>query len=145
MNFLPATVIFICSPRLIAAMPIKDLQPKQGKVDITATVVDKETPRTWEKFGRQGRVCNAKLKDDTGEIKLTLWNDEIDQVNKGDTIRITNGFVNEWQGEMQLTAGRFGKIEIIEKVKQQATESESKAEDEPESDEEVPVDEEDVI
>ncbi|HLD43573.1 MAG TPA: OB-fold nucleic acid binding domain-containing protein [Candidatus Nanoarchaeia archaeon] len=128
-------------------MPIKDLQPKQGNVDITAAVVDKETPRTWEKFGKQGRVCNARLKDDTGEIKLTLWNDEIDQVNKGDTIRITNGFVNEWQGEMQLTAGRFGKIEIIEKGKPQAeSKQEDKPEsDEPESDEEVSVDEEDVI
>ena len=93
---------------------ISDLKPKQGKVEITAEVKDIEEPRTFNKFGKEGRVANATIFDDSGEIKLTLWNDDIDKVKVGSKIKITNGFVNEWQGEMQLTAGRMGKLEVVE-------------------------------
>lgn len=96
-------------------MAIADLQPKQGKVDIEVEVTSKEEPRTFEKFGKQGRVCNARIKDDSGEMKLTLWNDQIDQVNEGDKVKISNGYVNEWQGEKQLTTGKLGKLEVIGK------------------------------
>ena len=37
-------------------------------------------------------------------------------VNPGDRIKIENGYVSEWQGEMQLTSGRLGKIEVIGKA-----------------------------
>ncbi len=96
-------------------MAISDLQAKQGNVTLTVEVVSKEEPRKFEKFGKPGRVCNAKVKDDSGEIKLTLWNDQIDKVNEGDKVKIINGYVNEWQGEKQLTTGKLGKLEIIEK------------------------------
>jgi len=142
-------------------MAIKDLRPKQGKADVTATVISKEEPRTWEKFGKQGKVTNAVIKDETGQIKLTLWNDEGDAVGVGDVIKITNGYVNEWQGEMQLTAGKFGKIEVLEKGTGAVPEGDARADNkgkaEPEDDEpdvddaedtdeeDISVDEEDVI
>ena len=94
-------------------MPIKDLQPKQGNVEVEAVVIDKKEPREFNKFGRSGRVCNATIKDSTGKMALTLWNEQVDQVKVGDRIKITNGYVNEWQGEMQLSTGRFGKIEVL--------------------------------
>ncbi len=96
-------------------MEIKDLHARQGNVDLTAEIVDKSAPRTFDKFGKQGRVCNAKIKDSSGAVSLTLWNDEIDKVDVGDKIKITNGYVGEWQGELQLSTGKFGKIEVIEK------------------------------
>jgi replication factor A1 len=95
-------------------MKISELQPKQGKIDIEVEVVKIDEPREFEKFGQKGKVTNATVKDDSGEIKMTLWNDEIDQVKEGGKIKITNGYVNEYQGEKQLTAGRFGKLETVE-------------------------------
>ena len=95
-------------------MPIKDLKPRQGNVEVEAVIVDKGEIREFNKFGKAGRVCNAKIKDSTGTIALTLWNEQIEQVHLGDKIKITNGYVNEWQGEMQLTTGKFGKLEILE-------------------------------
>ncbi|MBI1972902.1 DNA-binding protein [Candidatus Woesearchaeota archaeon] len=94
-------------------MQISDLKARQGKVDVEAEITEKGEVRTFNKFGKDGRVCNATIKDASGEIKLTLWNDEIDQVNVGDKVKITNGYVNEFQGEKQLTAGRFGKLEVL--------------------------------
>lgn len=95
-------------------MKISEIQARQGKIDIkNAEVTDKEEPKEFGKFGNKGRVCSCTIKDDSEEIKLTLWNDDIDKVNIGDKIKITNGYCNEFQGEKQITAGKFGKLEIL--------------------------------
>lgn len=126
-------------------MAIKDLQPRQGKVDIVVEVVEKGEVREFNKFGKTGRVCNATVKDETGEVKLTLWNEQVDQVNAGDKVKITNGYVGEYQGEMQLTTGKFGQLEVIGKSEETTEEkpAEEKTKEEPKV-EEPSVEEEKV-
>ena len=92
-------------------MQVKDLKAKQGNVEIVLDVIDVGEARSFEKFGKAGRVSTALAKDETGDVKVTLWNDDIEKVKAGDKIKIANGYVSEWQGEIQLTTGRFGKIE----------------------------------
>lgn len=99
-------------------MEIKDIQAKKGNVDVVFTIVSKDTPRTFEKFGKQGRVCNAKGKDGSGEITLTLWNEQIDEVDVGDKVRLQNGWCSEYKDEKQLSTGKFGKLEVVEKAEQ---------------------------
>lgn len=105
-------------------MEVKDLKPKQGNVELELDIVDVSPSREFEKFGKKGKVANAIGKDGTGDIKLTLWNEQADMVKAGDRIKITNGYVSEWQGEMQLGTGRFGKLDVI---------SESQAAEKPEN------------
>ena len=95
-------------------MEIKDLQARQGQVDLVAQVTEKGDVREFEKFGKKGRVCNAKIKDATGDMTITLWNEQIEQVNVGNKIHVINGWVSEWQGEKQLSTGKFGQLEIVE-------------------------------
>jgi replication factor A1 len=95
-------------------MAIKDLEVRQGNVDVVAEVIEVGEAREFTKFGRTGKVATAKIKDDTGEVNLSLWNEQVDMVKPGDKIHITNGYVNEFQGELQLTTGKFGKLEVIE-------------------------------
>ena len=94
-------------------MEIKDIKPNQGNIDVTADLVSKEEPRSFEKFGKVGKVCNAQLKDGSGEIKLTLWNDEVDAVKVGDKVQLQGGWCSEYKGERQLTAGKYGKMEVV--------------------------------
>ena len=98
-------------------MKISDVQANQGKIEVTATVVEKQDVRTFNKFGKEGRVCTAKLQDDSGTILLTLWNDDIEKVGQGDTIKVVNGWCAEFRGERQLSSGKFGSIEMVEKAK----------------------------
>ncbi len=99
-------------------MDVKELQPKQANVEITLDVIEVGTVREFQKFGKAGRVATALAKDKIGDkINLTLWNDDIEKIKAGDTIKLTNGYVNEWQGELQLSTGRLGKLEIINKSK----------------------------
>jgi len=132
-------------------MAIKDLQARQGQVDLIAEVTEKGDVREFQKFGKTGRVCNAKIKDATGEMSLTLWNEQIDQVKVGNKIHIINGWVSEWQGEKQLTTGKFGQLEIIGEGAETTDETETpdKKEQETEEGENTPSEdeqlEEDVI
>ena len=93
-------------------MKISELTVRQGNVDVEGEITEVEEPRNFNKFGRELRVANAILKDDSGTVKLTLWNDEVDKFKAGDKVKVTNGYVNEFQGEKQLTAGKFGKMEL---------------------------------
>lgn len=94
-------------------MEIKELKAGQGKIDVEGIVKSKTDPRTFQKYGRELRVANAVLADESGEISLSLWNSDIDTVNVGDRVKITNGYVSEFNGKKQLSAGKFGKMEVI--------------------------------
>ncbi|MFH1393528.1 MAG: OB-fold nucleic acid binding domain-containing protein [Candidatus Micrarchaeota archaeon] len=93
-------------------MKISELSPGTGSVNLDAEVVSIEEPREINKYGRKLRVANATIKDDSGTITLVLWNDEIDKIKEGNKIKIENGYVNEWQGNPQLTLGKFGKMTV---------------------------------
>ncbi|MDP3698814.1 MAG: OB-fold nucleic acid binding domain-containing protein [Nanoarchaeota archaeon] len=94
-------------------MNINEIQSNQGNITIEAKIISKEEPRTFSKFGKEGRVCNATVADSTGEIALTLWNDDIDKANVGDTIKLENGWCSEFKDQKQVSAGKFGKLEVV--------------------------------
>ena len=45
---------------------------------------------------------------------MTLWNEDVDKVNQGDKIHLQNGWCSEFKGEVQISSGKFGKIEVVE-------------------------------
>ncbi|HLC74997.1 MAG TPA: SOSS complex subunit B family protein [Candidatus Nanoarchaeia archaeon] len=125
-------------------MPIKDLQARQGNAEVTAALIEKGDVREFSKFGKTGRVCNATLEDESGKISLTLWNDDIDKVNAGDTVKITNGWVGEYQGELQLSTGKFGSIEVVKKETPQPAEKKPKK-SKKKDDDEAPMKDEELV
>lgn len=90
---------------------VSELNTGQGNVDVEGTVTEVGEKRTFNKFGKELTVVNAMLKDDSGSIKLSLWNEDAERFKEGDKIKIVNGYVTEFQGEKQLTSGKFGRIE----------------------------------
>jgi replication factor A1 len=93
-------------------MKISELTPGTGNVNLEAEVVSISPAREINKYGRVLRVADAVLRDDSGTITLTLWNDTIDKVSQGAKVVIKNGYVNTWQDKVQLTLGKFGTIEL---------------------------------
>ena len=85
------------------------------RVDVEAKVIQKsETREVTSRYKNETyRVADATIKDDTGTVKLTLWNEQIDQVNVDDTVRIENGYIRSFRGEIQLNVGRYGKLTIL--------------------------------
>ncbi|MGC8538379.1 MAG: DNA-binding protein [Candidatus Micrarchaeia archaeon] len=114
-------------------MKISDLKAGASNVTIDAVVVEKEDSReVVTKYGKKLTVAHVVLKDDTGSIGMSLWGDDIDKVDVGDKVRITNGYVSEFRGTPQMSTGKYGKLEVIEKG---AGGKESSEGDEPEDDE----------
>jgi replication factor A1 len=65
-------------------------------------------------MGRDGsahKVSDALVGDETGVVYLTLWDDNIEKVNDGDSIRIENGYVTLFKGNIRLNIGKYGKLE----------------------------------
>ena len=95
-------------------MKVADLKkgPFEGSVEGEISELE-EPKKITTKFGKQLTVANGVLKDDSGEIKLALWNEDATKFAKGDNVRITNGWVSEFQGELKVSSGRNGTIEKI--------------------------------
>ncbi len=96
-------------------MKVKDLRP-ESKVDvIELTIKEKGSAREFtSRAGSSGKVCDAKAVDEEGdEVGISLWNEDIERVQPNDRVRITNGWVREWRGNIQVSAGRFGKLEVL--------------------------------
>jgi len=93
---------------------IKDLRDGAKRVNVEAKVVEKGDVREVKsKFNDATyRIVDAVVADETGSIKLTLWNEQIEQVNVGDNIKIENGYVTSFKNEIQLNVGKFGKLTV---------------------------------
>ena len=92
---------------------ISDLRPSRAAT-IEATVVQLEPLREiTQRDGAKRKVRNGRLKDDTGEIGLVLWGDEVELVVEGDHIRIVEGWVKDYQGRPQISLGRTGRLEKL--------------------------------
>jgi replication factor A1 len=93
---------------------IKELQDGMKRVNIQARVADKsDTREVTSKFKDQTyRVASVTIADETGTIKLTLWNDQIEMVKVNDTVKIENGYVTSFRGEIQLNVGKFGILTV---------------------------------
>jgi replication factor A1 len=84
-------------------------------VSVEGKIVEVSEPRLVRSrmTGRMNRVATAILTDDTGEINLTLWNEQIDAVKPENVIRVENGYVTEFRGQKQLNIGRYGSLKVL--------------------------------
>lgn len=95
---------------------INQLKRNMTKLDpVEGTIESVGEPRTVNlRAGGQAQVADAILKDDTGQIKLPLWDAQIKMVKVGSKVKIENGYINEFRGEIALNVGKFGKLNVIE-------------------------------
>ena len=95
-------------------MKINELRDGMRRVDIEAKVIQKsETREVSSRWTNENyRVADATIEDETGTITLTLWNEQIDQVNVDNTVKIENGYVTSFKGEIQLNVGKFGTMTV---------------------------------
>jgi replication factor A1 len=95
-------------------MKINELRDGMRRVSVVAKVIEKSEPREVRSRYRDEtyRVADAIISDETGKIKLTLWNQQIDQVNIDDTVKIENGYIRSFRGEIQLNVGKYGTLTI---------------------------------
>jgi replication factor A1 len=92
---------------------ISEIKDGMRRIDVEGEISDISEPRSVNlRTGGQAKVVDCTLSDDSGSIKLTLWDDQIDQVRRGSRIRVENGYTNSFRGEVRLNVGRYGKLSV---------------------------------
>jgi len=103
---------------------IKDLRIGMKSVNLKAKVLEIAKPMlVVTRFGNYASVANALISDETGKIKLCLWNEQINSISTGDTVQIENARISAFRGERQLRIGKNGALhnarEIVAQLKAQ--------------------------
>jgi hypothetical protein len=92
---------------------IGEIMPGAGDVNILGRIVNIGGVREFSKEGSKGRVANLLIADESGSIRLSLWDSEIDKLGGialGNLVR-AKGFVREDNmGRPELRLGKFGSI-----------------------------------
>jgi len=86
---------------------IRDLRVGMRQVNLRAKVL--EIPRSRlvvTRFGNYASVAHALIADETGTVKLCLWNEQINAIAIGDTIQLQNARMSTFRGEKQLSIGK---------------------------------------
>jgi len=102
---------------------VEELSNGLKRINIVGKIINLFPIREFEKNGRKGKVANFLLADDTGSVRVVLWDTnhikllENREIKEGDVVEISNAGLRN--GELHL--GGFSDIkksqEIIENVK----------------------------
>jgi hypothetical protein len=98
-----------------ASRSIRDLRAGMSHVSLKAEVLEVTQPKhVVTRYGNLASLAKALIADETGKIKLCLWNEQIDSVAAGDTVQIENARTSTFRGERQLSLGKKGTLSNIE-------------------------------
>ncbi len=103
---------------------IADLRSGMKRINLKAKVLEIPKPaQVHTQFGNTAMVANAIVGDETGTVKLCLWEGQINTVALGDFIEIRNAQVCLFRGEKQLRLGKNGELTVLQNSEGIATPS----------------------
>jgi replication factor A1 len=90
-------------------------------IDVTAKIVEVPPIKpVISRWGSQCYVSNVKIADETGSIRLSLWNNRVDKVHVGDEVELMNCYVSRYAGQPQLRLRRKSTLAVINSFQQEA-------------------------
>lgn len=94
-------------------MNISDIKDGMRRVDAQGEIKEispsrKVTLRT----GGEAEVAEMLISDGRASIKVSLWDDQINEAKVGKTAKIVNGYTNSFRGEVRLNIGRYGSLTV---------------------------------
>jgi ssDNA-binding replication factor A large subunit len=98
------------------SLKINNVLPGMRSVDATGKILRISARRDFERNGKVSSVVNLALGDETGVLRLSLWDHEIELIEKldlkeNDVISVRSGYVREnGRGDIEVRLGRTGSI-----------------------------------
>ena len=87
-------------------------------VSLVGRVLDTDSVRTFDRDdGSEGKVSNLTLGDETGRVRVTLWDERADlatEMEPGTTVEVVDGYVRERDGQLELHVGNRGTVEAVD-------------------------------
>ena len=99
-------------------MKIGDLKSFSRKVYTVAKVISKGEPRevTSRNDNSTHEVCEVLVADDTGSVYLTLWDENIHEIDEDMILKLDNAYVNVFRGSMRLNLGKYVSYSILDEA-----------------------------
>lgn len=100
-------------------LKVENVVPGMRRVDVTAKVVDITDTNTFTNSdGEEGKVRNIVLGDETGTVRMSLWNEQVDvaeKVDVGDCLEIQGAYSREDnRGNPELRIGNETQMEMLD-------------------------------
>ncbi len=108
---------------------VKEINQRINHVNLSAKIKRKFPPRTVTVKGREARVMNFVVEDETGEMPVVTWNenyiDKIMNSRDGENISIANAYAKEnpFNGIIELNLGSGSAISVNSTVTEQKEET----------------------
>ncbi|WP_276261665.1 single-stranded DNA binding protein [Haloglomus litoreum] len=103
---------------LEGGVSIDSLAMGQSDVTVDGVVLDTEAVRTFDRDdGSEGRVGNLVIGDETGRLRVTLWDEQTEAVERfepGDTVEVVDGYVRERDGSLELHVNDRSAVEAVD-------------------------------
>ena len=98
---------------------VEDLSMGLSDVTLVGELLDVDDDyRTFDRDdGTEGRVANVAIGDETGRIRVTLWDeatDLLEELEAGEVVEVVDGYVRERDGDLELHVGSRGTIEEVD-------------------------------
>ena len=101
---------------------IKDIAPDSGSVCFACKVISISDIHEFSRSdGSTGRVANLKVGDETGTIRVSLWDELVDVADKievGEHLQISGYAKEGYAGTTEVSVGRTGHIDVIEPMQE---------------------------
>jgi replication factor A1 len=92
-------------------MKIDELEPNSALKNLVVSIDSLELPQD----AGESKIQEGIVSDDTGQVRISLWNDQVDKFKEGDKVLITTGWCKEFKEELQISSGKFGEIKLVPK------------------------------
>ncbi|MFB6284398.1 MAG: OB-fold nucleic acid binding domain-containing protein [Halobacteria archaeon] len=101
------------------AEAIEDVEEGLSDVNLEVHVLNVGSINTFGRDdGTEGRVSNLVVADETGWIRVTLWDERADLVNEleaGDSVLLRDGYCKVRDGDVEIHVGNRGGVDRIER------------------------------
>lgn len=99
----------------IKPLKVNEIKPGMNGLNIAGKIIDVGNVRTFKrKDGTSGKVSNLTIGDETGKIRVTLWDSKAENIGfkAGDTVEIMNAYSREntFSNQTELQLGSGGSI-----------------------------------
>lgn len=101
-------------------LKINSIVPKMQKVNFLAKIVQISPVKEFETQDGKGKVLNIILGDETGTIRLSLWNEKTevsDEIKEGDILEVIGGYTRkDYRGSTEVRLSNYGNLRKVKDI-----------------------------
>ncbi len=96
-------------------LKVENIVEGMRDVELAGKVARTYDVNEFDSENGKGKVGSFMLADDTGQIRIVLWNDQasiVKQIDEGDTVQVQSGYVRDNDGRLEIHLNERSALEV---------------------------------